>query len=454
MRKGTILEGNLTYAFWRLALPLFLLNFVNSMYNVIDTFWVGQIGELQVGAVSLVGPIMWCAQAVAAGLSAAAVALIGTKLGAKLKDDACRFATALYYFSFGFGILLTIGTLVSIDPILRWLETPAEIYEESYAYLFGIAFDYLGLLFLNMFMAIRQSSGDSKTGVKMNMIASILNVILDPLFIFGFQMGVFGAALATVVSKLLVLPFVYRNLHDHKQAVFVSFRTYPFNLSDGRQILRLCLPAASGQLLESLGFVIMNKYIIMYGAVAISAYGVGGKLVNLSGIPMISFSAILATFIAQNIGAKNEKRVHESYRKAMLLSTLSSILLTILGMLVITPFTMMFVPNASEALLSMSKEYTLFALLCGVFMGWYSNLCGVFNGAGHTNYTFLLSMLRLWGFRIPMILLFNHFTQLGITGIWISMLLSNIFECIVGEILYRRRRWLPNLQVEQPEIGG
>ena len=84
MDQTGILEGNLTKALFRMAVPLFLLNFLNSLYNVIDTFWVGQIGELQVGAVSLVGPIMWCAQSVAMGLSAAAIALLSTRLGAKV----------------------------------------------------------------------------------------------------------------------------------------------------------------------------------------------------------------------------------------------------------------------------------------------------------------------------------------------------------------------------------
>ena len=333
MDQTGILEGNLTKALFRMAVPLFLLNFLNSLYNVIDTFWVGQIGELQVGAVSLVGPIMWCAQSVASGLSAAAIAIISTKLGAKQKDEANRFATALVYF------------------------------------------------------------------------------------------------------------------------VYVAFRKYPFQLSDGKTILRLCIPAASGQFLESLGFVIMNKYIVFYGAVAISAYGVGGKLVNLMYIPIVSFGSILATFIGQNLGAGNIERARKCYWVTMRISVISAIALTIIGMLLINPFTRIFVPDASEELLSIAFEYNFFALLTGVFMGWYMNLNSVFNGSGHTNTTFILSMLRLWGFRIPMIILFHKFTELGITGIWRAMLLSNILECIVGQWIYQQNRWVKTTLV-QKELQG
>lgn len=442
MQEKGILQGNLTKALLRMAVPLFVLNLVNSLYNIIDTFWVGQLGELQVGAVSLVGPIMWCAQSVAMGLSAAAIALLSTRLGANQKGDACRFATALLYFAIGFAIVLSIGTLLLLHPILSWLDTPKEIYDTSYQYLLGISFDYIGLLMLNLYMAMRQSAGDSRSGVKLNMCASLLNAILDPIFIFVFHFGILGAAIATVVSKLVMVPIAWRRLHDKAFPVHIDFRAYPFHAADGKIILKLCIPAASGQFLENLGFVIMNKYIVYYGAVAISAYGVGAKMVTLAYIPVMSIGAVLATFVGQNLGAGNTERVRKAFHTAMKLSTLFSSTLTIIGMLVITPFIHLFVPNASTQLMELTQEYAFFALLCGVFMGWYINLNdGVFNGSGHTNYTFILSMMRLWAFRIPMILLFHRFTSLGITGIWLAMLLSNIFECILAQAIYLRHRW-------------
>lgn len=442
MQEKGILQGNLTKALLRMAVPLFVLNLVNSLYNIIDTFWVGQLGELQVGAVSLVGPIMWCAQSVAMGLSAAAIALLSTRLGANQKGDACRFATALLYFAIGFAIVLSIGTLLLLHPILSWLDTPKEIYDASYQYLLGISFDYIGLLMLNLYMAMRQSAGDSRSGVKLNMCASLLNAILDPIFIFVFHFGILGAAIATVVSKLVMVPIAWRRLHDKAFPVHIDFRAYPFHAADGKIILKLCIPAASGQFLENLGFVIMNKYIVYYGAVAISAYGVGAKMVTLAYIPVMSIGAVLATFAGQNLGAGNTERARKAFHTAMKLSTLFSSTLTIIGMLVITPFIHLFVPNASTQLMELTQEYAFFALLCGVFMGWYINLNdGVFNGSGHTNYTFILSMMRLWAFRIPMILLFHRFTSLGITGIWLAMLLSNIFECILAQAIYLRHRW-------------
>ena len=209
-----VLEGSIKKSLFKMAIPLFVLNLLNSLYGVVDTYFVGKIGELAVGAISLVHPIMWCSISIANGLSAGTIAIISTYVGAKNNEKASHFATEIVYFNVFFAIVLALGTYLLCDPILAYLKTPAEIYAGSKEYMMVIAFDYLGLFLINMFMAIRQACGDSKTGVVMSVIASILNVILDPIFIFGFHLGIKGAAIATVLSKLLVLPFLIKSLYS------------------------------------------------------------------------------------------------------------------------------------------------------------------------------------------------------------------------------------------------
>ena len=159
------------------------------------------------------------------GLSAAAIALLSTRLGANQKGDACRFATALLYFAIGFAIVLSIGTLLLLHPILSWLDTPKEIYDASYQYLLGISFDYIGLLMLNLYMAMRQSAGDSRSGVKLNMCASLLNAIMDPIFIFVFHFGILVLRLPRLYPSWLwyrlhggvcmIKPFLYISIFGH-----------------------------------------------------------------------------------------------------------------------------------------------------------------------------------------------------------------------------------------------
>ncbi len=452
VKQSAYHEGGIVSSLFRLALPLFFLNFINSLYNLVDTFWVGQLGELQVGAVSLVGPIFWCAQSLASGLSAAALALIGTRLGEHKYKEASRFATALLWVSLIIGIVLSVCTIFGTKLILHMIETPPELFGDSTLYLYGISFDYVALLILNVYMSICQSEGNSHLGVKVNVLASVFNVILDPLFIFVFHLDVFGAALATSVSKWLVMPLIAYHLTHSKGNIQVQFRGFHFHKQDLKLIFRVCIPASGGQLLESFGFVILNRYIVSYGASAMSAYGVGNKIVNLSGIPLVSFSAASSTIVAHSLGAHQPERCKECYRKTWFLAQAFTIGLSILTFLLAKPFIYLFVPEATAQLVCQAQEFIFFALVGGVFMCWYSIICGLFNGAGYTKYTFILGILRLWIFRLPLIWIFERVTSLGITGIWIAMIASNLMECLVAQWMYAQGSWLNSMILSEDTV--
>lgn len=447
-------EGSVLQALFRLALPLFFLNLINSLYNVVDTFWVGQLGELQVGSVSLVGPVLWCAQSLASGLSAAAVALIGTRLGERKPQEASRFATTLLYVSVIIGACLSLLTLFGANDILQMIATPDELFNDSRLYLYGISFDYIGLLILNVYMAICQSEGNSKLGVKVNVMASIANLLLDPLFIFVFHMDVFGAALATTVSKWMVMPLIVYQLIHTKGDIRIHFHSFRFHKQDLKLIFRVCIPASGGQFLESLGFVLLNAYIVSYGAIAMSAYGVGNKIINLSGIPLASFSAASSTIVAHALGSNQPQRCKECFQKTWLLAEAFTAGLGIITILFARSLIYLFVPDGGQELVAYAQEFVIYAAISGIFMCWYSVLCGIFNGAGYTKYTFILGILRLWIFRIPLILIFKQITDWGISGIWIAMILSNVMECIAAQWMYNKGSWLNSAILSKDEINA
>ena len=441
MNSENVLGGSIVKSLFKMAIPLFFLNLLNSLYGVVDTYFVGKIGELAVGSISLTTPIMWCAMSVAMGLSAGATAIVSTYIGSQDKKTASRFSTEIIYFCIFFALLLTSITFILCKPILNYLKAPSEIYQEAYNYLRIISFDYIGLFFIDIYMAIRQACGDSKSGVIYSSIASILNVILDPIFIFLFHLGVSGAALATVLSKLLVLPVLLHSLMNQNKEAYVSFKEFKFNIKDAFHIMKLSIPSSLGQFLEAVGFVIMNKYIVSYGAIAITAYGVGEKLTNLYNIPIISFSNILPTFIGQNLGANQIKRAKDSYKKAMIITSILAIALLELGIVIMRPSILLFVPSASNELISTTSTFIFYSLVMGLFVAWYFNLMAVFNGSGNTQISFIMSMIRLWGTRIPMIYLFSKYTTIGLNGIWYAMLLSNLIVSVIAQIIYFIYPW-------------
>lgn len=441
LSNSYLLNGDIKKGLLKLALPLMFLSLVNSLYNIVDTFWIGKMGELQVGAVALIGPIMGCGSAFITGLSAAGISKISMSLGERNQEKANRYASHLFIISIVFGLLIGIICNVFAHPILQWLETPSDIYNDTYAYLFGISFDFIFLFILNIFQTIRQAGGDSKTAVIMNAIAAVLNMILDPIFIFALDMGVLGAAVATVISKVIVIPFVIYILFNDANYVTCSLKE-KLSFDIFKEIVIVGIPASLAQFLSSFGFVLMNKSIVAYGSIAISAYGLGNKVTDLFYIPIYAFGGALAPFIGQNIGAKNTERAKECYKQATILTLFTSIIVMILGFLTAKYLVLFFVSNASQELMDLTIEYCFYVTMTIFFMGWFQNIHGVFSGAGKTKLILYLSTFRLWGLRLPMIYIFYNFTNLGPTGIWWSMVISNLITCIVGQYFYNKYEWL------------
>ena len=238
----------------------------------------------------------------------------------------------------------------------------------------------------------------------------------------------------------MALPLKCWQLYNDHNVSRVNIRAYPLTLRSVKEIMVVTIPASVGQFFTAFGFILMNKAIIYYGSIAMSAYGLGSKIANLFYIPVNGLGGALSAFIGQNLGAGDIPRTRSYYHKSMIICAWISVVTTIFGWICAPHIIPFFVNNASQELLTMANEYTFYSVATVFFMGWYSLLNGVFNGSSHTAYTLCLSVFRLWGCRIPMIYLFR-FLGFGPTGIWWSMVLSNLCTCVVGQVMYQFHRW-------------
>lgn len=436
-----LLSGNIYKGLIKLVLPLILLGLIQTIYGFADTFFVSKVGELQVGAVSLINPITNCAIAFSTGLSAAGIAIIARLLGKDDKQKATVLATDIFVLSIVIGILLSALSLIFTDKILMWLETPQDIYRYAKNYFVGISLDYSFLFVLTMFQAIKQACGDSKSGVRLNIIAAILNVIFDPIFILVFQMGTFGAAIDNVIAKAIVLPFAIRELVTNSDQVCIDLHNYHINLKHYLTIMKIALPASLGQFLSSFGFVLMSKEVVSYGSIVMSGYGIGSNVSSLFYIPINGVGSALSTFIGQNLGAENKKRAHECFKDAMILVSVIAILIIIIGLNTAQYVIQIFTTTASPKLIDISLEYAKYSIFTAFFMGWFNNLCGLFNGSGNTKITMILSSSRILFIRIPIIYLLSKYTNLQYVGIWYAMIISNLITCTIGQIIYCTYPW-------------
>ncbi len=434
--RNEITSGNIFKVLIQMAWPLMLINIVNTFYSLADTYFVGQMDEMKVGAISLVAPIVACGTAFANGLTASALALISQSIGADNKERANHIATIIIELCVIVGVFVGVICIVFAPQILNWLETPADIYDDTYRYLIGISFDCLFLFIIQMFQAIRQANGDSLSGVKINTISSIINIVLDPLFIFYFKLDILGAALATVLSKACVMPLIFYSLTTDKHYTYIDFVHYKPNKELTGEIIAMAIPASTGYFISEFGFVIMNKEIVSYGSVVISAYGIGNRIASIFYIPLNAIGTALTPLIGQNLGAKQYKRTTQCFNCAMIVACVISISSTIIGFIFVKDAINFFIKDASDLVVFEASRYAYYSLATCFAMGWFNNLAAVLVGSGNTKYNLYINVIRLWGIRIPLIYLFARLTTLNQVGIWWSMIISNLIVCIVGQLWY------------------
>jgi len=441
LTKEELLSGNIFKGLIKMTIPLVFLNLINTLYGVVDTYFVGMIGELEVGAVSIITPITSCATAFCEGLCAAGIALISRAIGKGNDEDTISIANHLLLICLSLGLLSLVVIQIFANNILNWLETPLDIFNGSYNYLFGISFDFVFLFLISTYQAIRQAHGDSKSGVIINTSAAILNCLLDPLFILVFDMGTLGAALATVLSKVIVTPYAIYKLNKDG---LIDFRNYAICLNTLKQITLVAIPSSIGYFLSSFGFVLMQKEIASYGSIAISAYGIGSKISSIYYIFVNCWGSGLTTFVGASLGSNDFERAKKAYKTSVLIVAIVSLIFIPLGLLTSEKAIKIFIKDISNELTLMSLEYTYYSIFTAFTMGWMNCLSGVFNGSGNTLISMILTGSRIWFIRIPLIKLLNNVTTLGITNIWIAMVISNLIVCIMGTAFYRFYNWKEN----------
>lgn len=444
-----------------LAIPVFFVNILKTLHDVVDGFFLGQISGIDELGVSLatyaqsaVG-ITWSVYFIfisfGVGLSVAGNALIGQYVGKKDSEGSKKYATNVVILSVLLGLIFNI-ILFAFSPILmKWMGADGLTLEYSITYLRTRSFE-MTFLFLSFgFQAVRQATGDTTTPMIVSAISILVNVVLTWLMVSVLKMGVYGAALSTVIGNISMLPIMLYFFIYPKHGIKISFKKGNIDLSIIKHIFSVAMPASIGQAVQALGFVIINSFILAYGPAVSAAFYIGNRINSLVMFPVSSVSSILAIYIAQNVGANNIPRAKASFRTCM---TIAVSLMTI-GALLIIPFRMNLVSifnNNDPLTISYAAEYTLFLHLGLPLMGIFQTYLSTFQGSGDTKYTFYMATIRLWVLRIPMVLAFKYLTDLGPLGVWYAMLISNILIVFVGAFLYSKVRFLPKIKTVNPEF--
>lgn len=443
-KRQLLLEGNLIKAILSLAIPVMVNSFIQSMYNITDTFWLGKIGTQSQAAITLVSPVQNLLIAFGSGITTAGSILISQYLGAKKDKEANTMANHIFLVAMIFSIACSLLCCLGTPAIVKGLGAEGLSYEYGKRYLSIVSMDLPFLFMINIYTAIKQSQGDTIKPMLLNLFGVVINMILDPLFLMYFNWGIGGAAFATLIAKVPCAFIAFFVLIKKDQIVRITFKGFKFSRDMFMSIIKIGLPTAVGGGAMQLGFIIMTASVNSYGTCAISAYGIGNKINSLITMPAQGIGSAVSIIAGQNFGANNIKRADRVCHVAL---QLGAIFLLAFGIILSRPFIaepLVRIFTSDEAVVPMATDYlSLMAFWCWT-NAFHDVIQGLFQGAGHTFITVLINAARIWIFRFATLWVCSNLLHMGVESVWYAVVVSNAIASAIFYILYWTGIWKKN----------
>ncbi|WP_126663284.1 MATE family efflux transporter [Haloterrigena salifodinae] len=452
---SNLTDGSLVRPMFELAWPLVVIQLLQVTYNVGDTFWLGALSPDAVGAVSLAFPLLFLVISVGGGFTTAGSILLAQHTGAESGEGGLIAGQTISFISLVAVMLGIIGFLAT-DSMLAAL--PAD--PETQAAIIPLAADYLRIFFLGIpfvfgffvFAALMRGYGNTRAPMRVMVVSVLLNLVIDPLLIFGVgpfpNLGIAGAAVATVLSRGLATAIGFYLLYFGDVGPEIRPEHLRPRLEYVTEIVRLGVPTALEQSMSALALVAMTAMVVTFQPAVVAAYGLGNRLISLAFLPAMGMGQATDSIVGQNLGAGKGDRAERATRIAG--GTIAGIMAVaaLLAALFPEPFVSVFV-TAEEAgraeTIAYGSTYLRFAAGGFVFMGVMQVVLGAFRGAGNTKTALAFSVLGLWLVRVPVTYALLFVAEWGPRGIWTGVVAGDIVGAIAAVAWFSRGTWKGSL---------
>lgn len=389
MTKGPIWKRMVLF-----ALPLLLGNLFQQMYNTVDSLIVGNfLGSTALAAVSSSGSLIFMLIGFLSGIASGAGVIISGAFGAGDIPKLQKAVHTTVAMGLVAGLIMTgIGVVLS-PKILLWMDTPQNVMPQSVAYLQIYFSGSLGFVMYNIFVGILQAVGDSRHPLYYLIASSVINLVLDIVFISVFHTGVGGAALATVISQVISALLCFRQLHRTRETYRLQFRRIRFDGKLLKKILMVGLPSGVQSSIIAFANVVVQSNINAFGEMAMAGYGAYSKVEGFGFLPINSFNMALTTFVGQNLGAREYERTRKGAKfgivMTMVLAELIGVMVFLFAPQLIAAF------DSSEEVVRFGIEKARTAALFYCLLAYSHSIAAVLRGAGKAIVPMVI-MMTFW----------------------------------------------------------
>lgn len=431
-RIKIISEGKVTKAILTMSLPVVLGMMVQVLYNLVDTFFIGKLNDPnQLAAANITAPIFMIMMAIAGIVGTGASSYISRCLGKKEFDKANKTISTGIAICIGLGFLVSIIGIIFLTPLIKGLGASSLVFPFAKNYSLIL---FIGSIVIMCNYAIGQlirSEGASMVSMKGMLIGTIVNIILDPILIFGFKMDLTGAAIATVFGNICGL--IYYGLYYLKgnSILKVSIKDISKDKNILKQIFLIGIPASTSQLLMSFAIIISNNLALTYGDNVVAGIGVASKVMTIGTFIFMGFAAGCQPLVGYNYGAGNKKRVLEIIKKGMILTSIIGVILT--GIFGVFSKSLILIFTSLPEVVDKGNIILRALMLSLPLMGAQMLATTTVQALGKTKASLFLSVTRQGLIFIPILLLLNYLFKFN--GLIYAQPITDIFALVISIIV-------------------
>lgn len=433
-------SGSISKALFLFAGPMILGNLLQQFYNITDTLIVGQfLGSDALAAVGSSFSLMTFLTSILLGLCMGSSVVFSTFFGAQKKDPLQSSFFASFLFVGLVAVLIEVLSLIFINPLLRLLQTPSYILEDTRTYLqiifYGIFFTFL----YNFFASLLRSIGNSFIPLVFLGISTLVNIVLDLLFILQFQMGIAGAAWATIIAQGISAVGIIGYCLLKVPLIRLKRKHFHFSKTLFYSIVQYSLLTCVQQSIMNFGILLIQGLVNSFGVTVMAAFAAAVKIDSFAYMPVQDFGNAFSTFIAQNYGARQQNRIRQGIRTAVTASICFCIVVSIFVWLFADKLMLMFVKPEDVEIISTGVTYLRVESACYWGIGCLFLLYGLYRGIGRPGISVWLTVISL-GTRVLLAYCLAPNPSFGLLGIWWAIPIGWVLADFVGIFYYWKKR--------------
>jgi putative MATE family efflux protein len=377
--------------------PLIIGMIAQTLYNVIDTAFVGRIGADALASITFSFPLFFILIALNAGIGSGTTSRIARYLGEKNIKDAENTAMHGILMNISIGAIILILAPFFLKPILILFGAEGNILQLSIDYMLIIIYGIFFMFLVQAFSNIFSGQGDTKTTMKVQIFALLINIILDYIFIFEFGLGVKGAALATIISFFIA--FIIYLFYMKKSILKINFKKFKYNKEIVKDIVNVGFPASLMMLLLSVYVIFINKYMVYFSYKHVAAFGIASRIDSIAMLPIVGLGIALITLVGMFYGAKRLDLVKEISWFSLKIGVLFSIIMALFFLFLLEPIYLIFTKDAE--VIKYGVEYMKINLITFPLMAIGMMISRIMQGIGLGKPGLIINLIRVFVLAIP-----------------------------------------------------